>query len=655
MATRYDKTLADYLVIAVSPALIMTLVGSLVFFLLEIFYQGNFTGRLHYILSLFIFAAVLVGRIAIEDGKERAALFAFPLAGATMLAIVRFVEFQGPLGQASFLINFGLVALIWWCAHKLTWDCTMIDETEPGSGEGLLDAAGLGEKPVGWDQRVPRAQAHQNPLSRLASVGLRSLRLAGPTLRKPHAPGVWIVYFSLAALPLFGLGQLAIPVYQEGRRRYAFFLLAIYVASGLGLLLTTSFLGLRRYLRQRRLPMPMLMTGTWIALGCALIIGVMGLALLLPRPNAELAISQIPRVMGSPDQNPSKHGMGNDGVQGDEPGRPEPGQKGKPAPGHDDKTQPGGKPADKKDGGKQEGSKQDKGKEEGQKQDNPKPGGEKSTSDKTTKPDADNKNRRQPGGDAKERPAGDESKNNAPPKQSGDGNQRDRPQDSHDGSDQSKSEKQPENRPGEEPDRQESGDRRPDVPPPPQVSSILDWLLPLAKVLFYLVIVGLAAFWAWRHRAGIVASLRDLLAGLRSFWDLLFGGRRKAAEAAASAENVPPRPRRFADFADPFATGMAKQLSSEQLVRYLFAALEAWARENGCPREPKETPHEFTRSVAGRDPSLLPGATCLADLYCEAAYAPGQLRIADMQPLEELWRGLHSPPVLEREVGAARP
>ena len=370
------------------------------------------------------------------------------------------------------------------------------------------------------------------------------------------------------------------------------------MASGLGLLLTTSFLGLRRYLRQRRLPMPLLMTGTWIALGCALIIGVMGLALLLPRPNAELAVSQLPRVMGSPDQKLSKHGMGSDGVQGDESGRPEPGQKGKPAPGHDDKTQPGGKPADKKDGGKQESAKQDNGKNEGQKPDNPKPGGDKSVSDKTTKPDANEKNRQEPGGDAHERSAGDESKHNAPPKQSGDGNQRDRPQESRDRGEKSKAEKQPENRPGEEPDRPIQDDRPPDTPPPPDVSSILDWLLPLAKVLFYLVIVGLAAFWAWRHRAGIMASLRGLLAGLRSFWERLFGGRRKAAEAAASAENVPPPSRRFADFADPFATGMAKQLSSDQLVRYLFAALEAWARENGCPREAKETPHEFRPRLA---------------------------------------------------------
>ena len=39
------KTLTDYLVIAISPALIMTLVGSLVYFLIAVSYQGGFPGR----------------------------------------------------------------------------------------------------------------------------------------------------------------------------------------------------------------------------------------------------------------------------------------------------------------------------------------------------------------------------------------------------------------------------------------------------------------------------------------------------------------------------------------------------------------------------------------------------------------------------------
>ena len=76
MARRLHKTLVDYLVIAISPALIIAMVGSLVFFLFEVFYQGNFHGRLQYIFALFVIGTVLIGRISIEEGRERAALFA---------------------------------------------------------------------------------------------------------------------------------------------------------------------------------------------------------------------------------------------------------------------------------------------------------------------------------------------------------------------------------------------------------------------------------------------------------------------------------------------------------------------------------------------------------------------------------------------------
>ena len=82
----------------------------------------------------------------------------------------------------------------------------------------------------------------------------------------PHTPGLWVLYFSLAALPLFGIGQHWIPAADVGRRRYAFFLLLVYVAAALSLLVTTSFLGLRRYLRQRRIEMPAPIAATWVAL-----------------------------------------------------------------------------------------------------------------------------------------------------------------------------------------------------------------------------------------------------------------------------------------------------------------------------------------------------------------------------------------------------
>ncbi|MFH1264292.1 MAG: hypothetical protein ABIK89_01095, partial [Planctomycetota bacterium] len=149
MTRRLDKTLADYVAIAISPVLIMLLVGSLLFFLIEVFYQGNYSGRLHWVLGLFTMAAVLVGRIAIEEGKERAAAFAAPLGIVTYLALFKFVQFQGGLlGSVSWAANLFLLGLVWWAAHKLTWDCTLIDETEDASGEGLMQSIGLDDNPA---------------------------------------------------------------------------------------------------------------------------------------------------------------------------------------------------------------------------------------------------------------------------------------------------------------------------------------------------------------------------------------------------------------------------------------------------------------------------------------------------------------------------
>ena len=57
--------------------------------------------------------------------------------------MMRFVEISGPLAGISWFVNLGILGLIWWCADRLTWDCTVIDERDKGSGEGLLQTVGL--------------------------------------------------------------------------------------------------------------------------------------------------------------------------------------------------------------------------------------------------------------------------------------------------------------------------------------------------------------------------------------------------------------------------------------------------------------------------------------------------------------------------------
>ena len=342
MARRLHQTTADYIVLAISPALIMTLVGSLVFFLLAVLYQGDFAGRLHWVMACFVFAAVLIGRISIEEGFERAVQFGLALAIPVGIAAMKFVQLQGTwIDRVGWLIVWGLIALIWWCAHRLTWDCTLIDDAQDASGEGLLQTVGLDRAPAeqpaaalasaSSPSDAARADSNADKMDTSADIEGTTSRTAVKKSwwqrylerqRRPHAPGVWVVYFSLAALPLFGVGQWFIPATNVGGRRYAFWLLCVYVGSGLGLLLTTSFLGLRRYLRQRRIEMPTLMANLWLGTGGVLIGLLLVASALVPRPSTEYSVSQLPFSVGSPNQRALRLAPTNpEGTEGDEPGK----------------------------------------------------------------------------------------------------------------------------------------------------------------------------------------------------------------------------------------------------------------------------------------------------------------------------------------------
>src|SRR5580658_2798294 len=84
-----QKTAADFMVIALSPALIMVLVGSICFFLIEVFYRGPMAGTERWVMFWFVIAIVAVSRIAIEQSPERAGLYGLALAGAVWIKLIR--------------------------------------------------------------------------------------------------------------------------------------------------------------------------------------------------------------------------------------------------------------------------------------------------------------------------------------------------------------------------------------------------------------------------------------------------------------------------------------------------------------------------------------------------------------------------------------
>ena len=266
-----NKTLADYLVIAVSPALIMVMVHSVCFFLVEVFYRGEAAGGVRWVLFWFVLAVVLIARIGIEQGDGHAMAYGLMLAFATWIYLSTV--------QPNIVFGALLLGIVWFTAHKLTCNCTLIDEEADASGQGLLQSL----------RHLPRLfKKEPSPVSKTAATPKTS-SVSVPTPKKEKAasaqiPGVWLIYYSLAALPIFGLGQTLLPAGDLAARHQGFIYLFLYLAAALGLLVTTSFLGLRRYLRQRYVAMPGNIALGWVQFGVVGAAIVLCLSLLLPRP-----------------------------------------------------------------------------------------------------------------------------------------------------------------------------------------------------------------------------------------------------------------------------------------------------------------------------------------------------------------------------------
>jgi hypothetical protein len=626
-----DKTLADYVAIAISPVLIMALVGSLVFFLVAILYHGEHGARLHWILFFFVFGAVLVARISMQsDIADRAGLYGVVLGGLVWVALLMYVDWEktGPLAPWGWAIDLGLVAIVWWCAHRLTWDCTMIDDTVDASGAGLLQVAGLektpGPGPAGTAGQTGEAS---NPAPAREDPGLlgwfaRYRRYREEQRRKPHAPGVWIVYFSLAALPLFGLGQSLIKPEETQRRQYAFWLMTIYVGSGLGLLLTTSFLGLRRYLRQRKLKMPLTMTGMWMTAGGILIAVLLFLGAFLPRPIPEYRWVEWSELLGSKerqasdlDQKGGKAGKDKGRAAGESKDGRE-GEDGREGDGKDRERTAGGK----KDGGAagQEGrTSQGETEAQDKKSQTDKGSGKDERAERGEERDGDRDNRR------------DEDRNS---KKDGVG----KPENKENGGSRK---------------RETSSPRGPSSKPLPQISkelaAILKWVVGIIAalvVLFILVRSGL------RFLANFTHWARKLLAALQALWRGLWGGGSKGDEAEGD-ETVAAARAPFASFRDPFLSGQADRMSHFQLVRYTFAALEAWAWERALARQPGETPLEFAGRIGEEVPALEAEVRRLANYYVQVAYARQTLTKACRVPLRRCWQLLQE--AAERPMSVA--
>ncbi len=682
MPRRTPETLADYLVVAICPTLIGLLVGSLLFFLVEVFYQGDFELRTLWVLAMFVLGIVSLARLSMEEGYAYASMYGVPLGVVVGIALSRFVHFGGPLAPFSLLVNWALMGWVWWCAHKLTWDCTLIDDSEDASGEGLLQQMGLDQEAGPAGPEATTVTPGASDASRVTTPAVESSakewwqKWIEPD-RRPHPPGVWVVYFSLGALPMFGLGGRFLSPENLASRRWCFWMLVVYVATAMALLLATSFLGLRKYLRQRRLEMPLDMTATWVGAGTVLIVATIVVCAMLPRPSPEYSLTQVIKV-DSPELWASRLGFG-----------PEGGKSKSDQPSSAGAEQQQGQQADQQGGGKADPQNQGGSTNQGDKGSGPSSGksenspqGQSQQGQSQQGQSQQNQSQQEQSNQGKSKSDSSQSNSSQQSQSQGDQNQGDQSQSNQNqgnkrsgdqnpsnssskGDDQSAQQNQPsqdksqsqqqtgqdkstssqdKTQSSQSPDSKSPGSSSRNNQQSPQIIQHLQTAIGalggILKAAFYLALAIVAAVLVWRYRAELVAAWKKLLAELAALWPDLFGRRQEPKPTETSA---PPPPRPFSQFADPFASGAAARMSPAEVVRYTFAALEAWGRENGCPRDAGQTPHEFAAAIGQLDGTLAREAGQLADLYARLAYAPPATIRTSFEPLRSLWQKMAAP------------
>jgi hypothetical protein len=172
----------------------------------------------------------------------------------------------------------------------------------------------------------------------------------------------------------------------------------------------------------------------------------------------------------------------------------------------------------------------------------------------------------------------------------------------------------------------------------PGVGQLLKWI-------YWLALFLIVAYFVWRHGTQFVAALRNFVRSLQELWRRLFGGGEDSPVEEGAGEAAGPPAPRFSDFSDPFLTGQADQWTADEVVRYSFQALEAWARERGCERLPEQTPYEFARLLAARQRTLESEVLRMAELYNISAYGAANATTTSVRPLRRFWELLRTTPV----------
>jgi len=293
------RTLSDYLIDALTPAMIFVMVASVVYFLLDVRYiytEVNDFSLRWFVAWAFILGIVAINRLVAREGSNESILYVivfglaiglYTIAGQAYGSGSYAGRFMSGPGEAVF--NMALVAFTWWAVNRLTHECCV--DTHPEAGDmGIL---------TGTARRM-RDRMRAQPKEKRPEVYL-DLEPFDPTTWEPpkpkkrtdpstssrppkRHPGISVLYFSVVAMLAFALGQ---RVTLHGGPRIAawgWFYIGSYTAAALTLLMLTSLGQLREFFRARQTALPRALSIFWVSLGVFMVLVVLVGAAALPAP-----------------------------------------------------------------------------------------------------------------------------------------------------------------------------------------------------------------------------------------------------------------------------------------------------------------------------------------------------------------------------------
>ena len=635
------------------------MISSLANFLILVLYRGGFQSRLSWTVMCFTMGIVAVARIAIERDRVYSYGYAAALGLATLLVMSRLVD--------SFVFCIFILIVVGYLADLIVRDCTLIDDDVDASGEGLIDSGHLFVK-----KQIQETTAEEED----------SKSKTTKSQRKTSQPGRSVMYLALAALPLFGLGQFFLRN-NNASWASAKYLLAFYLFASLSLLVTTSFVGLRRYLRQRKVEMPKDVTIAWLSAGLALIAAVLLIAYFAPMPGRALATFELPKMFDSPgNTSASRFGWGNEGADQGKPDTPgttsdpyadrketqgqvnrKGGEPGGSGDGQRKDGPAGTRKGGKQSGGSQKGKSQDSSKQNSGKQSNPNgdsQAGTKSKQQNSMEQSASESGKSESGKSesgksesGKSEPGKSESgKSESGESESGESASGESESGENESGENESGEREAKN--GNSDDSQQAEDqasgsresqsssRRSQQSSSESQSSVAEsisdavsMLGSVLKFLIILVLVAIIGIFLYRNWSLICEWFSNLFAVKES--------RSAEFEQAESRPSPDSPPRPFSSFRNP----IGRDPDLRRVVIITFQAFESWSWECGVMRGKEETPAEFTRRVAKTLPDsfseqLPTHASQVVESYNRIVFGRGNATKGDVAAAAHVWDIMNS-------------